>query len=442
MAISTTTFHRPATGLLRAALLIGVLTLSLLGVPGLGTADAASVHVITIASAIGPVTDMVIENAIARAEESGAEALIIELDTPGGLVTTTKKIAQSILNAGVPVVVYVAPSGASATSAGVFILMSGHFAVMAPGTNAGAAHPVMLQGQMDSTMAGKAESDAAAHIRALARRRDRNADWAERAVRESVSITSDEAVDSNVVDFIAKDLEALIDSLDGRTTTLPRGEVTLSTRDADIVRIEMNWRERFLTVLTNPNIAYILMSIGWLGLLMELYNPGAIFPGVVGVICLILGFYSLQTLPIDYAGLALIGAAVIMFILELKIASHGLLSIGGAIALLMGSLMLIDSPDPAMRVSLSVILSVVGTTFAFVLLALALVVKARRARPTTGEEGMIGLIGTARESFDLAGMVYVAGEYWRAEADGPVRAGDRVEVMGKQGMTLKVKRVS
>lgn len=418
--------------------------LVLIGVALLSTASvhAATVHVLTIDSPIGPVTDMVIENAIAQAEELGSDALIIELDTPGGLVSTTKEIAQSILNSNVPVVVYVAPSGASATSAGVFILVSAHFAVMAPGTNAGAAHPVMLEGQMDSTMSGKAENDAAAHIRAMAKRRGRNADWAERAVRESVSITSDEAVDSNVIDFVAESIDALLDSLDGRTTELPRGEVTLATKGANVERIEQNWRERMLTVLTNPNIAYILMSIGWLGILMELYNPGSIFPGVVGVICLILGFYSLQTLPIDYAGLALIGAAIIMFLLELKIASHGLLSIGASIALLMGSLMLIDSPDPAMQVSLSVILAVVGTTLAFVLLALFLVIKARRTRPTTGDEGMIGLIGAAREGFDKSGMVYVAGEYWKAETSAPVKAGDRVEVTGKHGMTLTVKPVS
>jgi len=402
----------------------------------------ADVHVMTIDGPIGPVTDMVIGQAIQEAEDAGSEALIIELDTPGGLVSTTKEINQSILTANVPVVVYVSPSGASATSAGVFILASSHFAVMAPGTNAGAAHPVMLEGQMDSTMSEKAENDASANIRSLAERRGRNADWYERAVRESESLTALQALDSNVIDFMADDIDALLDSLDGRVTTLPRGEDTLVTAGAKVHQIELTWRERFLNVITNPNIAYILMSLGWLGILMELYNPGAIFPGVIGTICLILGFYALQTLPIDFAGLALIGLALIMFILELKIVSHGVLGLGGTISLLIGALMLIDSPDPAMHVSLSVILAVVGTTVAFFFFAFFLVVRARTRRPTTGEEGMIGLIGTAKQSFDTTGMVYVAGEYWTAVTSAPVREGSKVEVVGKKGINLVVKPVS
>jgi membrane-bound serine protease (ClpP class) len=404
--------------------------------------QASHVKVITIDGPIGPVTEMVIKDAIETAENDGAAAMIIELDTPGGLVSTTKEITQSILNANVPVVVYVAPSGASATSAGVFVLISGHFAVMAPGTNAGAAHPVMLEGKMDSTMAEKAENDAAANIRAMALRRGRNADWAERAVRESMSITADDAVDSNVVDFIAPNITALLDSLDGRVTELPRGEDTLATAGATVERIEMSWREKILTVLTNPNIAYILMSIGWLGILMELYNPGSIFPGVVGVISLILGFYALQTLPINYAGLALIGVAIVLFIMEIKIVSHGLLTVGGVISMLIGSLMLIDSPDPAARISFSVILAVVGTTAAFFIFAFSLAIKARRSRPTTGNEGLVGQIATAKEAFETIGMVYVAGEYWRAKSTAPVEAGAKLEVIGTQGMVLTVKPVA
>lgn len=437
--------HTPAIGrartrpcLTRIAALLSVLAVLAMA----GGSQAAHVQVLTIDSPIGPVTDMVIKNAIEAAENEGAEALIIELDTPGGLVSTTKEITQSILNANVPVVVYVAPAGASATSAGVFILVSGHFAVMAPGTNAGAAHPVMLEGQMDSTMSEKAENDAVANIRALAMRRGRNADWVERAVRESESITATEAVDSNVVDFVAENIAALLDSLDGRTTELPRGEVTMETASASVKRIEMDWREKILTVLTNPNIAYILMSIGWLGILMELYNPGSIFPGVVGVICLILGFYALQTLPINYAGLALMGMALILFIMEIKIVSHGLLTIGGVISLLIGSMMLIDSPDPAVRISFSVILAVVGTTAAFFIFAITLAIKARRARPTTGAEGLVGQIAIAKEAFETTGMVYVAGEYWKAETTAPVQPGSKLEVTGKQGMVLTVKPVA
>jgi membrane-bound serine protease (ClpP class) len=403
---------------------------------------AETAIVLEVDGPIGPVTAMMIEDAVEEAEESGAEVLIIELDTPGGLITTTKEITQSILNANVPVVVYVAPSGASATSAGVFILIAGHFAVMAPGTNAGAAHPVMLQGEMDSTMSHKAENDAAANIRAMAVRRGRNADWAERAVRESESITADEAVDSNVVDFIAVDIDALLDSLEGRTVELPRGEVTLETSGARTERIEPTWRERILTVLTNPNIAYILMSIGWLGIMMELYNPGSIFPGVVGAICLILGFYSLQTLPINYAGLALIGLAIILFLMEIKIVSHGLLTIGGAIAMLIGSLMLIDSPDPAARISLSVILAVVGTVVLFFVFAVGMALKARQRQPTTGAEGLIGQIGTAKDDFEGEGMVYVSGEYWRAHCSVPVAAGAKVRVTKKEGMVITVEPVS
>jgi membrane-bound serine protease (ClpP class) len=404
-------------------------------------ACGATVDVITIASPIGPVTQTVIEDAVKEAEDKGAEALIIELDTPGGLMTTTKKITQIILNANVPVIVYVAPEGASATSAGIFILMSAHFAVMAPGTNAGAAHPVMLEGKMDSVMSVKAESDAAANIRALALRRGRNANWAERAVRQSESITADAAVDSNVVDFVAKNIDDLLDSLQGRTTTLPRGEVKLNTTGALVTHTEMTWREKILTVLTNPNIAYILMSIGWLGILMELYHPGAMFPGVVGAICLILGFYSLQTLPINYAGLALIGLAILLFILELKIVSHGLLTIGGAIAMIIGSVMLIDSTEPGARISLTVILAMVGTVVAFFMFAMALALKARSRRPATGVEGLIGQIGIAKEAFDTTGMIHVAGEYWQAKTTAPVQTGAKVEITDMQGMVLTVRPV-
>ncbi|MEW5702521.1 MAG: nodulation protein NfeD [Candidatus Zixiibacteriota bacterium] len=405
------------------------------------SADAVVVDVMRIDGPIGPVAATAVENAVEDAEESGAEVLIVELDTPGGLMATTHDITQEILNANVPVVVYVSPSGASATSAGVFILVSGHFAVMAPGTNAGAAHPVTLEGKMDSTMSEKAGNDAAANIRAIAHRRGRNANWADRAVRKSESITADDAVDSNVVDFIAANISDLLDSLDGRKVALPRGEVTLATKGAHINRILPTWREKILTVLTNPNIAYILMSIGWIGILMELYNPGSIFPGVIGAISLILGFYSLQTLPINYAGLSLIVLAIILFILELKIVSHGLLTVGGAIAMIIGSLMLIDSPDPAARISFTVILAVVGTTVAFFVFALALAVKARLRKPTTGVEGLIGQFGTAREAFETEGMVYLLGEYWSARTSAPVAAGGRIQVTGKEGMLLLVKPV-
>jgi membrane-bound serine protease (ClpP class) len=408
---------------------------------GAAAALGASVHVMTIKGPIGPVTAMQIENALEEAVAEDAEALIVQMDTPGGLVSTTHEITQQILNANVPVVTYVAPSGASATSAGVFILVSGHIAAMAPGTNAGAAHPVTLQGEMDSVMSGKATNDAAANIKAIAQRRGRNAAWAERAVRESVSITSHEAVDSNIVDLIADDLDDLIDSLHGRVVMLPFGEDTLDTRGVAVVRIEPTWREKLLGLISNPNIAYILMSIGWIGILMELYNTGSIFPGVVGAISLILGFYSLQTLPINYAGLSLILVAIILFILELKIVSHGLLTVGGAIAMIIGSVMLIDSPDPAARISFTVILAVVGTVVVFFTFGLAMALKARLRRPVTGSEGLIGQIGTARDAFETTGMVYVAGEYWQAETQVPVAAGTRVEVVGKQGMKLIVKPI-
>lgn len=402
---------------------------------------AATVHVMTIKGPIGPVTAMQVEDAVDRAEKEDSEALIIEMDTPGGLVSTTHEITQKILNADVPVVTYVWPSGASATSAGVFILVSGHFAAMSPGTNAGAAHPVTLEGQMDSIMSGKATNDAAANIRAIAQRRGRNAAWAERAVRESISITSHEAVDSNIVDVVADDLDDLLEWLDGRLAMLPTGEDTLHTRGAIVERIEPTWREKLLSIISNPNIAYILMSIGWIGILMELYNPGSIFPGVIGAISLILGFYSLQTLPINYAGLSLIVIAIILFILELKIVSHGLLTVGGAIAMIMGSVMLIDSPEPAAKISITVILAVVGTVVAFFTFGLAMALKARKKRPVTGSEGLIGQIGTAREAFTGIGMVYVAGEYWQAESAVPLAAGDKVEVLEKLGMKLIVKPV-
>ena len=294
-----------------------------------------------IDGAINPAAAEFIDQGIEKATERNAECLIIQLNTPGGLLKSTRVIVSSLLESKIPVVVYVAPGGAHAGSAGVFITLAAHIAAMAPGTNIGAAHPVTLEGQQDSVMMEKATNDAAAFIRTIAEKRNRNLAWAEEAVRKSQSITETEALDKNVIDLIAKNIDDLLSQLDGKQVETTGGTLTLHTKGARIEPMEMGWAEKILDLLSDPNIAYILFMLGVYGLMFELYNPGSIFPGIVGVISLILAFYSMHTLPINYAGLALIVFGIILFLLEIKIVSHGLLAIGGIVSLLLGSIMLI-----------------------------------------------------------------------------------------------------
>jgi membrane-bound serine protease (ClpP class) len=406
-------------------------------------APGQTVLVAKLDGMINPTTADYINRCIEKAREQNAECLILQMNTPGGLLESTRAIVSDFLQSEIPIVVYVSPSGAHAGSAGVFITLAANVAAMAPGTNIGAAHPVGLQGQMDSTMAEKATNDAAAFIRSIAENRKRNLKWAEEAVRKSESITETEALKKNVVDLIAKNVGDLLNELDGRRVITATDTVILRTKGARIESLEMGWADRILDLLSDPNIVYILFMLGTYGLMFELYNPGSIFPGVIGVISLILAFYSMHTLPINYAGLALIIFGIILFLLEIKITSHGLLAVGGVISLLSGSLMLMRTQSGLEVIGLSwyvIIVSVVVSTLFFVFL-LGLGLKVQRKKPTTGIEGLVGEIGEAYTSLDPEGTVRVHGEFWRAESSsGPVSKGERVRVIEVRDMTLRVER--
>jgi membrane-bound serine protease (ClpP class) len=365
------------------------------------------------------------------------------MDTPGGLDTAMRDIVQSILNSPLPVVVYVAPSGARAASAGVLITMAAHIAVMAPGTNIGAAHPVGLGGgKMDETMLKKVENDAAAYAKSLAEQRGRNVEWAVKAVRESESVSARKALELGIIDLVASSLPELIEKIDGREIETVYGKKTLALKDLPVESSEMGWRYRLLDTLSNPNIAYILMMLGFYGLFFELSNPGVIFPGVFGAICLILAFFALQTLPVNYAGVLLILLAIILFLAEIKVTSYGVLSLGGIVALLLGSLMLIESPDPALRVSWYVILPMVATTAGFFLFAVSFALRAQMRQPTTGQEGLVGKRAKVMTPIREEGKVFVHGEYWNAESDETFEVGDTVEIVSVSELMLKVKSVS
>ena len=306
---------------------------------------APPVAIIDLDGAITPITDRLLTTAVERAQADGAQALVVQLNTPGGLERSMRTMAQTILNAGIPIIVYVAPTGARAASAGVFITMAAHVAAMAPATNIGAAHPVTAGGgDMGKEMSKKVANDAAAFARSLAAERGRNVEWAEKAVRSSVSVTEREAVKLKVVDLVADNLQDLLAKVDGRVVKTARGVVTLQTRDAPVKRIEIRFRDRFLALITDPNIAYILMMVGMLGIFFELQNPGVVLPGVIGGISLILAFFAFQSLPINWAGVLLILFGIALLIAEIKIASHGVLTIGGVIAMVLGSFMLYDAP--------------------------------------------------------------------------------------------------
>ncbi len=407
----------------------------------LNEGQGQTVYTITVDATINPSTAGFIERAIRKAGTDNAACLIISLNTPGGLLESTRDITGAIMSSPVPVIVYVSPSGAHAGSAGVFITLSAHIAAMAPGTNIGAAHPVEMQGGMDSTMTEKVTNDAAAFIRTIAEKRARNLQWSEAAVRQSVSITANEAVEQHVVDFIAQDMHALLEKIDGREIELPGGTVTLHTASAPVEELKMTFVEDLLNVLSNPNIAYILLMLGFYGILFELYNPGAILPGIVGVIALILGFYSLSTLPLNYAGLALIVFGIILFLLEIKIISHGLLTIGGIISLALGSAMLIR-PESQLNfpgIATSVIVAVTGVTAAFFIFIVGMGLRAQRAKPVTGAESITDETGVAVDTLDPGGDVLVHGEIWRAESvSGKIEAGTKIHVKSRKKFTLFV----
>jgi membrane-bound serine protease (ClpP class) len=402
------------------------------------SAAPAPMATVVVDGVISPVTLRLVESSIARAKAGGAQALVIQLDTPGGLERSMRAICQRLLNAEIPVVVWVGPTGARAASAGVFITMAAHVAAMAPATNIGAAHPVSVGGGVDKESMRKVENDAAAFIRTIAIERGRNAEWGEKAVRQSVSVTEREAVRLKVVDFIADSIPDLLQKLDGRTVKTVQGTVTLATRAAVATPIEIGFRDRVLAVITDPNVAYVLMMLGTLGLIFELSTPGAVLPGVIGGISLILAFFAFQSLPINFAGLLLILFAIVLFIAEVKVTSHGVLAVGGIVAMALGSLMLYDAPEVGFRVSWRVLVPTVALTAGFFLFALTLGVSAFRQRPLLDGAGLVGRIAVARGPLTPEGAVAVAGELWRALADRPLPDGARVKVVDVQGLTLRV----
>jgi len=394
---------------------------------------------------IQPASVDYIQSGIAKSIELNAQCLIIELNTPGGLLKSTRVIVTEFLQSEIPIVVYVYPSGSQAASAGVFITMAAHIAAMAPGTNIGAAHPVSLQGAQDSVMMGKATNDAAAFIRTISEKRNRNIQWGEDAVRKSLSITETEALELNVIDIIAKDVNDLLYQLDGRKIQIKDSTKTLHTKNAEVITLDMTFAQKILSILSDPNIAYIVLMIGNDGVFFELYNPGAMFPGIIGGICLILAFYSMHTLPVNYAGLALILLSIILFVLEIKVVSHGALSIGGIISLFLGSMMLIDTESllEAMEISMELIILIVVLTTLFFVFAISLGIKAQRRKPTTGPEGIIGERGRTITRLSPSGEISVHGEYWEAESlEGEIKKGESVEVIEISNLKLKVKKVN
>lgn len=400
------------------------------------------VMVITIQSVINPVVAEFITKQIKKANERKMEALIIELDTPGGLDTSMRNIVKDIIGSEIPVIVYVSPSGSRAASAGVFITLASHIAVMAPGTNIGAAHPVGIGEKMDKTMAEKATNDAAAYIKSIAEKRGRNIQWAEDTVRKSISATETEALNLHIIDLISKDINSLLDKIHGKKVQTILGEKVLNTKKAVVIRENMSIRHKILGLISDPNIAYILMLLGFYGLFFELTNPGSIFPGVIGGICLILAFYSFQTLPVNYAGLLLIILAIIMFILEVKIISHGILTIGGIISMILGSIMLFESPAPFMKLSFYIILPAVIITALFFTLTFSLAFKAYKRKPVTGLEGLMGEKGIAVTNITKeGGMVLLHGERWSAFSDEPITKGEKIVIESIEGLTVKVKKL-
>jgi len=398
-------------------------------------------YVLDVNGSINPAVADYIMKGIESAEQAKAAVVIIRLDTPGGMVTTTKTIIKEMTNAKIPVVVYVSPSGSSASSAGALITMAADIAAMAPETNIGAAHPVQSGGQeIGATMSEKIINDLTAYMRSIVSGKGRNADWAEQAIRESVSITAREALDIRVIDIVADSLPDLLNKLNGRTVTKEGRTYTLNTKNAVVKRQETGLRFKVLDVIGHPNVAYVLGLVAVIGLMTELYSPGLIFPGVVGGICLLLAAFALQVLPVNYVAILLILLSIVLFILELKVKSFGLLSISGIICLLLGSVMLFDTGESVERVSWSVIIPTVTMVSAFFVFALGLVVRAHLKKPRTGEEALVGEVGLALSDLDTEGKVAIHGEYWNARSDRHIPKGERVRVVRMEGLFLLVTR--
>jgi membrane-bound serine protease (ClpP class) len=401
------------------------------------------VDLIAVDGSINPAVDDFIRESISRAKANGARALIIQLDTPGGLLSSTRTIVKEMLGAQVPIIVYVAPSGAGAGSAGVFVTMAAHIAAMAPATNIGAAHPVAGGGQeVKGVMGEKIENFTASFSETIAQKRGRNTEWAVQAVRRSVSITANDALKKNVIDIVAKDIDDLLQQADRRRVDLDGRMVNLSLKGVQVVRQEMTAKQRIVNAIADPNIAYLLLMAGILGLYMEFSHPGVLFPGVTGAICLVLAAISLQLLSFNYAGLILILFGVALLIGEVFVPSFGFLGIGGVISLALGSFLLFDTPNSDLSIDRSIIFTAVATLASFILVISYLVYRSQKAKPTLGMDGLLGEVGEVRGRLNPSGMIFVHGEYWNAQADSDIDVGEKVQVIGYQGMNLKVKRLS
>jgi membrane-bound serine protease (ClpP class) len=413
-----------------------VLSLFALLVASGAWAAKGDVYIVVINDAISPGIAEYINNSIERAEKEEAACLIIELDTPGGLAESMRLIIKDILGSSVPIVVFVAPRGARAASAGVMITMAADVAVMAPGTNIGAAHPVGAGGKdISGKMSEKVINDMVAHAKSVAEKRGRNQEWVEQAIRESVSVTETEALKENIIDLIAEDTDDLIRQLNGRKIA-DKGELKLDK--AQKVIVEPSLRTNILKTISNPNIAYILLMIGLAGLYFELSHPGAIFPGVIGGISLILAFFALQTLPVNYAGILLIVLAIILFIMEMKISSYGLLSVAGVLSLLLGSLMMFKGTGPEMGLSLKVLLPTLVLISGFFVFVAGLVFRAQISKPKTGTKGLVGEVGIVKKALTPEGKVFVHGELWNARAKEEIDENRRVRVINVVNLMLEV----
>ncbi len=425
--------------MLRIRILFGLIMATLLAS---AAAFASTVVKIRVDDTIQPISAEYIDRAIEHARQTNADAVLIELHTPGGLVDSTREIIAKILASPVPVIVYVAPTGANAASAGFFILESADIAAMAPGTNTGAAHPVVLGGEkMDDVMKAKMENDSAAFMRSFVGPRGRNVQLAESAVRQSKSWTDQEALQQHLIDIVAKDQDDLFRQISSRPVKRFDGkQVSLKLVGAKVDEMPMTLRQRILDFLLDPNIAFLVLAVGALGLYAEFNHPGAIIPGVVGVVFILLALFALNLLPTRYASFTLIMAAFVLFILEAKFGTHGVLGIGGVALLTIGGLLLVDGPIPEMRVNLWTALGVSIPFGAITVFLMTIAIRARRNKVVTGEQGMIGAIGEARTDIDGEGKVFVQGELWNARAPSHVSLGDQVVVRKVEGLELEVEK--
>ena len=404
--------------------------------PGTGHTVSNEIYIVTVNDAISPGVADFLKRGIEKANDEDALCLIIEMDTPGGLAESMRIIIKAILASRIPVIVYVAPGGARAASAGVMITMAADIAAMAPGTNIGAAHPVGIGGKkIDKTMTDKVVNDMVAHAKSVAEKRGRNAEWVEKAIRESVAVTETEALKENIIDIVASDRDDLIKQINGRTI---ENKGVLNLADARQVILEESLRTKVLKTISDPNIAYILLMIGLAGLYFELSHPGAIFPGVIGGISLILAFFALQTLPVNYAGILLILLAIVLFIMEMKITSYGLLSVAGIVSLLLGSMMLFEATTPEFKLSWGVFIPTIVLISGFFVFVATLVFRAQVTKPQTGYTGLIGKIGVVKKTIKPEGKVFVHGELWNAKAKESIPEGTKVRVIDVVNLVLDV----